>query len=537
MSNQPLLEVKNLYVNFKLPSHTFNAVKGVNFEIKKGETLAIVGQSGSGKSITAMSILQLLPYPMATHPRGQIFYNGQDIISMSKKQLLSVRGNLISMVFQEPMTALNPLQTIYTQIAETIFIHFPKTTKKQAKKRVIELLNIVHLPRAKERINSYPHELSGGQLQRVIIAMALANNPELLIADEPTTALDVTVQQQILELLMELQDKFKMAILFITHDFTVVRKIADRVCVMQKGKIVEQGTTKQVLSRPKHSYTKLLLKSNIRGEKKSHNKHSPVILDAEKINVTFTLKKSFFGTPLSILQAVKDISLSIKQGQTIGIVGESGSGKSTLGKAILQLLEKENVNIKSLKFEDKNIINLNAKETKAMRKEMQLVFQDPFGSLSPRMTINDILLEGLDVHFPKLNKKEKYSLIKQVIKDVGLKLDMLNRYPHEFSGGQRQCIAIARVIILRPKFLFLDEPTSALDRNVQAQIIDLLRSLQKKYNLTYLFISHDLSVIKSLSDSVIVMKDGEVVEQGTIKQIFNKPKKQYTKNLLKATFD
>ncbi len=537
MNQKSLLSVNNLHVNFQLPHLTIEAVKGVSFDIQQGETLALVGESGSGKSITSMSVLQLLPYPMASHPKGEILYEGQDIMAMSKKELCNMRGKGISMIFQEPMTALNPLQTIYTQIAESIFLHNPKTTKEEAKKRVVELLEVVHMPRPEERMYAYPHELSGGQRQRIVIAMALANRPKLLIADEPTTALDVTVQQQILELLVELQATFKMAILFITHDLTVVQKIADKVCVMKNGEIVEQGTTQQVLKNPQHPYTKILLDSDVKGTKKPYEAEAPVILSAENVNVEFTLKKSFFGKPISTLQAVKNISLSIQQGQTIGIVGESGSGKSTLGKAVLQLLEKNQAHMESLQFEGQDIANLPTKDMRPLRKEMQVVFQDPFGSLSPRMTIRDILQEGLDVHFPTLNKEEKLDRIKQAMLDVDLKLDMINRYSHEFSGGQRQRIAIARAIILRPRFLFLDEPTSALDRNVQVQVVDLLRDLQQKYNLTYLFISHDLSVVKALSDDVIVMKNGEVVEQGTTEQIFSHAKEQYTKDLIKAAFD
>ena len=537
MSKETLLNVDNLYVDFHLPTHVVNAVRGISFDLKKGETLALVGASGSGKSVASMSMLQLLPYPMAKHPQGSITYKGQDLMSMTNQELCDMRGNGIAMIFQEPMTSLNPLQTIYTQIAESIFLHNPKTTKAQAKARVLELLELVHLPRAKERMDAYPHELSGGQRQRVCIAMALANNPEILIADEPTTALDVTVQQQILELLMELQRKFKMAILFITHDLTVVRKIADRVCVMQNGKIVEQGVADKVLKTPKHEYTKALLKSDVTGTKKPYKKTAPVLLQADNVNVEFVLSKSFFGRPTSTLQAVRDISITLKQGQTVGIVGESGSGKSTFGKAVLQLLEGDVMDVHKLEFEGQNLVGLPHKQLRVLRKDMQVVFQDPFGSLSPRMTVGDIVGEGLDVHHPELSRDEKNDKIREALEDVELTADMINRFPHEFSGGQRQRIAIARAIILRPKFLFLDEPTSALDRNVQVQVVDLLRNLQQKYNLTYLFISHDLAVVRALSDDVIVMQNGDVVEQGTAKQIFENPKNQYTKDLIRAAFD
>ena len=537
MTQENLLTVDNLHVDFHLPNHVIHGVRGVSFALKRGETLALVGGSGSGKSVTALSMLQLLPYPMAQHPQGSIIYKGQDLMTMTSQELCHMRGNGISMIFQEPMTSLNPLQTIYRQIAESIFLHNPKTTVPQAKSRVLELLEMVHLPRAQERMDAYPHQLSGGQRQRVMIAMALANNPEILIADEPTTALDVTVQQQILELLMELQSKFNMAILFITHDLTVVHKIADRVCVMYDGKIVEQGTTHKVLKSPTHDYTKSLLESHVTGTKKPYKKNAPVMLQADNINVEFVLSKSFFGKPLSTLRAVEDISLILKQGQTLGIVGESGSGKSTLGKAILQLLENGVMDVNTLEFEGNNIINLPKSALRTLRKDMQVVFQDPFGSLSPRMTIGDIVGEGLDVHYPELSRTEKDEKIAQALADVELTRDMINRYPHEFSGGQRQRIAIARAIILRPKFLLLDEPTSALDRNVQVQVVNLLRTLQQKYNLTYLFISHDLAVVRALSDDVMVMQNGVVVEHGTTQQIFENPQTAYTKNLITAAFD
>lgn len=535
--SEKILSVDNLCVDFHLPTHVVHAVRGVSFDLYAGQTLALVGGSGSGKSVTAMSMLQLLPYPMAKHPQGAISFKGQNLMEMTAKDLRSVRGNGISMVFQEPMTSLNPLQTIYTQIAESIFLHNPKTTKAQAKKRVLELLELVRLPRASERMKAYPHELSGGQRQRVVIAIALANNPEILIADEPTTALDVTVQQKILELLMELQKKLNMAILFITHDLTVVRKIADRICVMQHGEIVEQGDADTILNKPEHQYTKALLKSDVKGTKKPYKKSAPVLLQADNVNVEFVLKKSFFGKPISTLKAVQDISLTLKQGQTVGIVGESGSGKSTFGKAVLQLLEDDVMSVNTLNFDGESTLERSAKDMRKLRKDMQVVFQDPYGSLSPRMTVGDILGEGLDVHHPELSKGERALKIREALRDVELSEDMINRYPHEFSGGQRQRIAIARALILRPRFLFLDEPTSALDRNVQVQVVDLLRDLQQKYQLTYLFISHDLAVVRALSDDVIVMQNGEVVEQGTAKQIFDTPKQQYTRDLIYAAFD
>lgn len=533
----PLISVQDLDVDFNLPTHTVHAVQGVSFDVHAGETLALVGGSGSGKSATALSLLQLLPYPMAQHPRGKIIFGGQNIVGATQDTLGKIRGNGIAMVFQEPMTALNPYQTIASQIAESIILHTPTMPKPQVKQRVLELLELVKLPNPADRLRAYPHQLSGGQRQRVVIAMALANNPQVLIADEPTTALDVTVQQQILELLMEIQRKLGMAIVFITHDLTVVRKIADRVCVMQLGQIVEHGTVNAVLNRPKHDYTKSLLRSDVTGTKKPYKKSAPIVMQAQGVNVNFVLKKSLFGKPLKTLTAVDNISLTLKQGQTLGVVGESGSGKSTLGKAILQLLDTAGVSVDTLEFNGKSLLGLSAHALRTQRRDMQVVFQDPFGSLSPRMTVGEIVGEGLAIHEPTLTKSEQANRIHQALTDVDLSPDMINRYPHEFSGGQRQRIAIARAIILRPKFLVLDEPTSALDRAVQVQVVDLLRDLQQKYQLTYLFISHDLAVVRALSDDVIVMQNGTVVEQGTAKQIFENPTQNYTKNLIKSAFD
>lgn len=533
----PLISVQDLDVDFNLPTHTVHAVQGVSFDVHAGETLALVGGSGSGKSATALSLLQLLPYPMAQHPRGKIIFGGQNIVGATQDTLGKIRGNGIAMVFQEPMTALNPYQTIASQIAESIILHTPTMPKTQVKQRVLELLELVKLPNPADRLRAYPHQLSGGQRQRVVIAMALANNPQVLIADEPTTALDVTVQQQILELLMEIQRKLGMAIVFITHDLTVVRKIADRVCVMQLGQIVEHGTVNAVLNRPKHDYTKSLLRSDVTGTKKPYKKSAPIVMQAQGVNVNFVLKKSLFGKPLKTLTAVDNISLTLKQGQTLGVVGESGSGKSTLGKAILQLLDTAGVSVDTLEFNGKSLLGLSAHALRTQRRDMQVVFQDPFGSLSPRMTVGEIVGEGLAIHEPTLTKSEQANRIHQALTDVDLSPDMINRYPHEFSGGQRQRIAIARAIILRPKFLVLDEPTSALDRAVQVQVVDLLRDLQQKYQLTYLFISHDLAVVRALSDDVIVMQNGTVVEQGTAKQIFENPTQNYTKNLIKSAFD
>lgn len=535
-TTKPLISVQNLQVDFHLPTHVVHAVREVNFDLHQGETLALVGGSGSGKSATAMSMLRLLP-PMAKHPSGKILFKGEDVMLMDQTQLCQVRGNGIAMVFQEPMTALNPLHTIYAQIAESIFLHNPGITKTEAKKQVLQLLELVRLPRAKERMSAYPYELSGGQRQRVVIAMALANKPDVLIADEPTTALDVTVQQQILELLVQLQIQFKMGILFITHDLTVVQKIADRVCVMEDGKIVEQADVNTLFTSPQHPYTQALLKNKVEGMKAPREKTSPVLLKADNVNVRFVLKKSLFGRHKSTLEAVKNLSLSIRQGQTVGVVGESGSGKSTLGKAILQLLESEVMTVDSLKFDGESIVERSAYDMQQLRKHMQVVFQDPYGSLSPRMTVGNIVGEGLRVHDRKLPKNERMDRIRQALQDVKLCENMINRYPHECSGGQRQRIAIARAIILQPKFLCLDEPTSSLDRNIQVQIVDLLKDLQQKYHISYLFISHDLSVVQALCDEIIVMHNGEMIEQGSVEQIFEHPVQQYTKNLLHSALD
>ena len=539
MASAPLLTVDDLHVVFRLPHTTVEAVKGVSFDLQAAQTLALVGESGSGKSVTAMSILRLLPRQSVSHPRGAIHYKGQDLLQATEGTLRNIRGNKIAMVFQEPMTALNPVETIRNQIAEAVLIHNPGKTKQAANKRVLELLECVHLPRAKQRLNAYPHELSGGQRQRIVIAMALANNPDILIADEPTTALDVTVQQKILELLVELQREFGMGILFITHDLTIVHKIADHVCIMKDGLIVEQGG-KTVLTAPHHPYTRALLESNLTDtRKKPIAPSAPVLLGAKDVNVDFTLGRSFFGKPLDILHSVKQVSLSVREGETVGIVGESGSGKSTLGKALLGLLEDGHIAIEQLDFCGQNIHHLSEKQRRQqqLRKSMQIVFQDPFGSLSPRMTISQILKEGLAIHYPHLSAAEQRHKIEQSLADVGLHVDMINRYPHEFSGGQRQRIAIARSVILRPQFLFLDEPTSALDRTVQVQVVSLLLQLQEKYNLSYLFVSHDLAVVRAVSDYVMVMKNGVVVEQGNVEQIFTDPQTDYARNLIEAAFD
>lgn len=529
MSANPLLSVQNLSVRFKTPGGNFDAVKNVSFDIEKGETAALVGESGSGKSVTAMSILQLLPYPAASHPNGSITFNGQQIVGADEKIMRGIRGSKIGVIFQEPLTSLNPLHTIERQIAETILLH-KKTTKEAARARVLELLDLVGLSRLKDRLNAYPHQLSGGQRQRVMIAMALANDPELLIADEPTTALDVTIQAQILELLADLKKRLGMALLIITHDLKIVEKMADKVCVMKSGEIVEQKETKTLFTAPDHSYTKLLLAAEPKGNTTPVNENAPVILSAQNMKVWFPARKNFFGKPLSYVKAVDDISLTIRQQQTLGVVGESGSGKTTLALALLKLVQSEG----KITFDGKDISNVGGDALRALREDMQIVFQDPFGSLSPRMSVDRIIGEGLEVHRAHLSAAQRDELVVKALDDVKLDPSTRFRYPHEFSGGQRQRISIARALVLQPKLLVLDEPTSALDVSVQAQIVDLLRELQDRYKLSYMFVSHDLRVVKALAHNVLVMKDGVEVESGPAREIFENPKTDYTKALLNA---
>ncbi len=528
-----ILQVSNLSVDFNLHTGVVRAVDGVSFSMQKGKTLALVGESGSGKSVTSMSIMQLLPKPMATHPENSsIIYRGTELIGAKDKTLLDIRGNKIAMIFQEPMTSLNPLHTIEKQVAETLIYH-KGMSKKDASKKVLELLKAVHLPRPESRLKAYPHELSGGQRQRVMIAMALANEPDILIADEPTTALDVTVQAEILNLLKELQQKFGMAILFITHDLGIVHHFSDQVCVMRYGKIVESGSTKEVFNSPKHPYTKMLLDSEPKGLKEPVKDDAKMLLEAKNMNVKFPIKTNFFGKTIEYLHAVNNISLSIKEGQTLGVVGESGSGKSTLGKAILRLIQSEGeINILGKAINGMDFIHL-----RPLRKEIQVVFQDPFGSLSPRMTIGQIIEEGLLVHEKDLSKTEREARVKQALQEVEIDPNLRNRYPHEFSGGQRQRVAIARAMVLKPKFILLDEPTSALDRSIQVTVVNLLRDLQKKHSLTYMFISHDLAVVRAMSDVVMVMKNGQLIEHGASEEIFKNPKQEYTKKLLSAAFN
>ncbi|MBW9052177.1 ABC transporter ATP-binding protein [Rhizobium mesosinicum] len=529
--SETLLSVRDLSVAFHQGGETSLAVDRISFDIGKGEVLALVGESGSGKSVSANSILRLLPYPSASHPGGEIFFKGKDLLKASDRELREVRGNDITMIFQEPMTSLNPLHTIEKQIAEILALH-QGMTGQAARARILELLNQVGIREPEKRLKAYPHELSGGQRQRVMIAMALANRPELLIADEPTTALDVTVQAQILELLRKLKGEHGMSMLFITHDLGIVRKFADRVCVMTKGKIVETGTVEEVFSNPKHDYTRHLLASEPRGEPPLTDASKPVVMEGNDIKVWFPIKAGLMRKVVDHVKAVDGIDLTLRSGQTLGVVGESGSGKTTLGLALTRLISSKG----RISFVGKDIASYSFTEMRPLRNQLQVVFQDPYGSLSPRMSVGDIVAEGLKVHERSLSSEERDQRVCWALEEVGLDPLTRWRFPHEFSGGQRQRIAIARAMVLKPRFVMLDEPTSALDMSVQAQVVDLLRDLQKKHDLAYLFISHDLKVVKALANDVIVMRFGKVVEQGPSAEIFQAPKDDYTKALMAAAF-
>jgi microcin C transport system ATP-binding protein len=532
MSDAALLQVQDLSVRFGQGSGAVEAVKRVSFEIARGETLALVGESGSGKSVTALSVLQLLPYPLASHPGGSIRFDGTEMVKAPAAILQGIRGNRIAMVFQEPMTSLNPLHTIERQINEVLILH-KRLDKAAARSRTLELLRLVGLPEAEKRLDAYPHQLSGGQRQRVMIAMALANEPDLLIADEPTTALDVTIQAQILKLLKDLQQKIGMALLLITHDLNVVRRVADRVCIMTQGEIVEQGPVARVFDRPQHAYTKKLLAAEPKGSALPAAEDAPVVMDARDVKVWFPITAGLLRRTVGHIKAVDGISLSVRAGETLGVVGESGSGKSTLAYALLRLQKSEG----SIRFDGKELQGRNWGEMRDLRKDMQIVFQDPFDSLSPRLSVFHIVAEGLLVHGIGTSEAERRAMVADSLREVGLDPAAMDRYPHEFSGGQRQRIAIARAIVLKPKFVVLDEPTSALDMSVQAQIVDLLRDLQRRHGLAYLFISHDLRVVRALSDRVMVMKDGRVVETGTGQQVFSAPQTDYTRALIAAAFE
>lgn len=527
LDDKIVLKINDLSVSF----NGVEAVKSISFEIKKGETVALVGESGSGKSVTALSILQLLPYPIASHPSGSIMVDGIESIGANNEAMRSIRGSKVTMIFQEPMTSLNPLHRIEKQIGEILLVH-RGIKLKAARPRILELLNLVGLQNAEAKLRSFPHELSGGQRQRVMIAMALANEPDLLIADEPTTALDVTIQAQILALLEELQQKLGMAILLITHDLGVVRRMADRVCIMTMGEIVEAGDCTRIFDNPQHPYTRHLLEAEPKGNPIALDEQSAVLLECKNMTVKFPLSKGFFYVKKYLL-AVNDVSFKVSRGQTLGIVGESGSGKTTLGLALLRLVKSTGEII----LESTDLQGLKSGQLRPFRRDMQIVFQDPFGSLSPRLSVNQIIAEGLLVHEKDKTEEERRVLVAHALEEVGLEPDVQDRYPHEFSGGQRQRIAVARALILKPRLLILDEPTSALDMSVQAQIVDLLRDLQRRHQLTYIFISHDLKVVRALSNHVMVMKDGVVVERGTSEEIFEKPKTDYTRKLISAAFD
>jgi microcin C transport system ATP-binding protein len=529
---EPLLSIRDLSVAFHQGGQTSLAVDRVSFDIAKGEVVALVGESGSGKSVTANSVLKLLPYPAASHPSGQVFFKGKDLIKATPDELRKVRGNDITMIFQEPMTSLNPLHSIERQIAEILHLH-QDMTAAAARKRVIELLNEVGIREPEKRLGAFPHELSGGQRQRVMIAMALANRPELLIADEPTTALDVTVQARILELLAKLKADYGMSMLFITHDLGIVRKFADRVCVMTKGKIVEAGPTSEIFANPQHAYTKHLLAAEPKGEPPASDDSKPIIIETDDLKVWFPIKTGFLRRITDYVKAVDGVDLKLRAGHTLGIVGESGSGKTTLGLAMTRLISSEG----RVAFVGRDIQGLGFAEMRPLRKEMQIVFQDPYGSLSPRMSVGDIVGEGLSIHEPSLSADQRDARVSEALTETGLDPETRHRYPHEFSGGQRQRIAIARAMVLKPKFVMLDEPTSALDMSVQAQVVELLRELQVKHELAYLFISHDLKVVKALANDIIVMRNGKAVETGTAKELFADPKEDYTKALLAAAFD
>ncbi len=528
----PLLTVDDLSVAFRAGKAETRAVDGVSFTVSKGETVALVGESGSGKSTTALSVLKLLPYPAASHPGGAIRFDGQDLLNADESALRKVRGNRISMIFQEPMTSLNPLHTVEKQVGEILMMH-QGLSRERARPRIIELLERVGLPDVTSRLNAYPHQLSGGQRQRVMIAMALANKPDLLIADEPTTALDVTVQAQILALLKDLQRDLGMALLLITHDLGVVRHMADTVCVMKDGRIVEQGPVQRIFGEPAHEYTRLLIDAEPKPKPRQAENEGQVVLAARDVKVWFPIRKGIFRRAVDHTKAVDGVSLDVREARTLAVVGESGSGKTTLAMALLRLAPSDG----AILFGGKPIDGLTSKAMRPLRKEMQVVFQDPFGSLSPRLSVGGIIAEGLDVHGLAPSDAERRPLIAHALSEVGLPEEAMDRYPHEFSGGQRQRIAIARAIILKPRFLILDEPTSALDRSIQGQIIDLLLDLQDRYGLAYVFISHDLKVVRALADDVLVMRAGRAVEQGPVEQIFEAPQTDYTRELIAAAYD
>jgi microcin C transport system ATP-binding protein len=530
-SVEKLLEIRELSVAFRQGERELLAADRVSFDIKPGETVALVGESGSGKSVTALSILKLLP-GSARHPSGSIRFKGRELMKLSEREIRHVRGNDITIVFQEPMTSLNPLHTVERQIAEVLELH-ASVTGPAARARVVELLAQVGIPDPQSRLASYPHQLSGGQRQRVMIALALANEPDLLIADEPTTALDVTVQAQIIKLIKDLQARLGMAVLFITHDLGIVRKTAERVCVMRQGRIVEQGAVADVFAHPRHPYTRELIAAEPKPDPAPLQPGAPAVVRTDDLKVWFPVRRGFLRRTVGHIKAVDGVSIEVRKGETLGVVGESGSGKTTLGLAILRLISSQG----PIVFMGKPLQGLKFKGMLPFRRDMQIVFQDPYGSLSPRMSLSDVIEEGLWVHHPGMAKAEREERVMRALVEVGLDPETRFRYPHEFSGGQRQRIAVARTLVLEPTFIVLDEPTSALDMLIQAQIVDLLRALQKRRELTYLFISHDLRVVAALASRVVVMRHGKVVEEGPAAELFARPKTDYTRALFAAAFN
>ena len=525
-----LLAVDRLGVDFHLEGGRVQAVRDASLAVEKGETVALVGESGSGKSVTALSVMQLLPYPRASHPHGSIRFAGEELVGAAPERLRALRGGRAAMIFQEPMTSLNPLHSIERQISESLMLH-REVSRQEARERTLELLRLVGLP-DEERLDAWPHQLSGGQRQRVMIAMALANDPDLLIADEPTTALDVTIQAQILELLGDLQRRSGMAILLITHDLGIVRRVADRVYAMTDGEIVEEGATEEIFTKPRHPYTRRLLAAEPRGEPAPVDDDAPEVVRTRDLKVHFPIRRGFLRRTVGHVKAVDGVSLRLRAGETVGVVGESGSGKTTLAQAVLRLLSSDG----GIEFEGRDIQGWRQKEVRPLRRQMQIVFQDPFASLSPRLSAFQIIEEGLLVHGIGERREERRQRVAGAMSEVGLDPESMDRFPHEFSGGQRQRIAIARAMVLEPRLVVLDEPTSALDRTVQAQIVELLLDLQRRKGLAYLFISHDLKVVRALASELIVMKDGQVVEQGPAREIFTAPKQRYTKELIAAAF-
>ncbi|HEX7110113.1 MAG TPA: ABC transporter ATP-binding protein [Aestuariivirga sp.] len=529
-----ILEARKVAVTFKVEGGSVEAVKDVSFALRKGETIAIVGESGSGKSVTARAVMRLLSRRATMGASSSIMLSGRDVLKLSENEMRQLRGSRVSMIFQEPMTSLNPVYTVGAQIAEVLRIH-NKISRADAMAKAQSLLEEVQIPDPEARVKQYPHQLSGGQRQRVMIAMALANRPDILIADEPTTALDVTVQAQILNLIKDLKAKYGMAVILITHDLTVVRQFADRVYVMQHGEVKEHNTTAALFSNPQHPYTKRLLASDPKGVAQPLVGNLPTVLEGKNVRVTYTLKRGgIFNATYSDLQAVDGLSLELKKGETLGLVGESGSGKTTFGQALIRLLNPQEGEIS---FDGQRIDGLSRKQLRPFRSRMQIVFQDPFSAMNPRMNVRQIIEEGMIVNDIGKNSAERLQRVQQALEDAGMPTNILMRFPHEFSGGQRQRLAIARAIALEPEFILLDEPTSALDLSVQAQIIELLRKLQRERGLSYLFISHDLKVVRALCHRVIVMQNGKIVEQGPVSEVLSKPKSEYTQKLLRAAFE